>query len=94
MTGRSVKEALLVGIGRIVLGAHRIVGAEPTQLQSPLQMSTDVLAHLHQAAEAALRLPAPPVSVLFDDVFAVLTPELRRQRREWLATRARADLDD
>ena len=49
---------------------------------------------VHAAAEAALRLPAPPPSLLFDDVFAALTPELRRQRREWLVTRALFEGDE
>lgn len=49
---------------------------------------------VHSAAEAALRLPAPPPSLLFDDVFASLTPELRRQRREWLVTRAMMEPDE
>ncbi len=51
-------------------------------------------AEVHAATEAALRLPGIPPSVLFDDVFAALTPELRRQRREWISTRALADFDE
>lgn len=51
-------------------------------------------AEVHAATEAALRLPGTPTSLLFDDVFAALTPELRRQRREWIATRALMDMDE
>jgi len=54
----------------------------------------DARRRVAEAVAVAMELPAPEPSLLFDDVFARMTAALRSQRRDWLADRAFAELED
>ncbi|MEM7246094.1 MAG: thiamine pyrophosphate-dependent enzyme [Acidobacteriota bacterium] len=58
-----------------------LAAADADAIDAELQSAVD------DGVAAALALPAPPTSLLFDDVFAERTPALEAQRREWLAQR-------
>ncbi len=80
MAGRPVEEALLVPVIGPVLGAHRIVGAEPPVVERGAQVLPQVTPDLDEAAERPLRVRRPRVE---QDARA------RRRDVDTLADRAR-----
>ena len=54
MAGRSMQEPILEQLVGFVPRAHRIIRAQPRQLERPLQVLLDAPSHLNDSAERSL----------------------------------------